>query len=74
MTENREKGTITHQSGVNHPLHYDFSKYHTPPQLQPPFRGVERSEIIPPFATRKWGMILPATCQGKEAPTGALTW
>ena len=23
MTENREKGTITHLSGINHPLHYD---------------------------------------------------
>ena len=74
MRKNRVKGAITNLGGITHPLHYDFSKYHTPPQLQPPFRGVEHSEIIPPLASRKRGMILPASCQGKEAPTGALTW
>lgn len=70
MTEKRAKGTITYLRGNNHPLHYVLSKYHTPPQLQPPFRGVERLEIIPPLASSKWGMILPASCQVVLAPSG----
>lgn len=70
MRKNRAKGAITNLGGITHPLHYVLSKYHTPPQLQPPFRGVERLEIIPPLASSKWGMILPASCQVVLAPSG----